>query len=103
MASRLPENVPLLELPAGSVAVQVKLKLLVSVVTDCGPQLVSVNGANVSVTVQVRSTFVVYQPLLPTVPVASATIVGALLSTFTVTTGDVVELPALSVVITWRS
>ncbi len=103
VVSRLPEKVPLAELTAGSVAVQVKLKPAVSAVTLCGPQLVRAIGAKASVTVQVSATSVVYQPLSPTSPVAVATMLGALLSTFTVRTGEVKVLPALSVVTTRRS
>ena len=106
VASRLIVIDALVVLPALSVAEQLNVVPLaeVSDVMFDGPQPVELAMPDVgSVTVQVSATLVVYQPLLPTVPIAFATTEGAVLSTVTVRVGEVKALPALSVVTTRRS
>jgi hypothetical protein len=90
--------------PALSVAEHVNVVPVVSVVTLCVLHpVVLATPEPESLTVQDTVTLLVYQPFEPCVPVTLGLIVGAVLSTRTVTIGDVKEFPARSTVTTRRS
>jgi hypothetical protein len=71
----------LLLLPPLLVAEQVKVVPEVSAVTEIAPHpFVALTTDSASVTVQVKFTSLVYQPLLPSVPVIDGVITGGVVS-----------------------